>query len=86
MRFYPQPHPWYCGIALHARTMDVCRLNHDGASLVHRARQASPETVGKVMAPSREERGVAVACILTWYGRAALGAPAGLPFGLGHAW
>ena len=44
MRFYTQQHQFYCGIALHARPMDVCILHHDGAMLGHRAMQASPET------------------------------------------
>jgi hypothetical protein len=51
MRFYTQQHPFYCGIDLHARTMYVCMLHHDGEILGHRAMQASPETFVKVMAP-----------------------------------
>jgi hypothetical protein len=36
MRFSTQQHPLYCGIDLHARTMDVCLLNHAGEILAHR--------------------------------------------------
>src|SRR3989440_10927948 len=85
MRFYTQQHQFYCGIDLHARTMDVCILNHAGEILVHRDMQASPETFLKVIAPYREEIVVAVECILTWYWLADLCAHEGLPFVRGHA-
>src|SRR5436309_11905141 len=85
MRVYTQQHQFYCGIDLHARTMDVCILNHDGEMLVHRDMKASPETFLKAIAPYREEIVVAVECILTWYWLADLCAHEGLPFVLGHA-
>jgi transposase len=47
--------------------------------------QASPETLLKAMAPSRDARVVAVACLCPWYGLVDLCARAGMPFGLGHA-
>ena len=53
--------------------------------LVHRAMHASPETFLKALAPSRAAIVVAVACLLTWDWRAALGAHAGLPGVRGHA-
>jgi hypothetical protein len=65
MRFYTQQHQFYCGIDLHARTMYVCILNHDGEIMVHRDMQASPETFLKVMAPYREGIVVAAECIFT---------------------
>src|SRR5262247_4039185 len=85
MRFYTHQHLFYCGIDLHARTMYVCILNHDGEILVHRDMKASPETFLKVIAPSREDIVVAVECIFTWYWLADLCAHQGLPFVLGHA-
>jgi hypothetical protein len=33
MRFYTNQHPFYCGIDLHARSMYVCILSHDGEIL-----------------------------------------------------
>ena len=51
MRFYTKPHPLYCGIDLHARTMYVCMLNHDGEIVVHRHMPTSPEALLKTMAP-----------------------------------
>jgi hypothetical protein len=35
MRFYTNQHPFYCGIDLHARSMYVCILSHDGEILLH---------------------------------------------------
>src|SRR5919201_3140187 len=85
MRFYTQQHQFYCGIDLHARTMYVCILNHDGEILVHCDMQARPETFLKAIAPYREDIVVAVECIFTWYWLADLCAHEGLPFVLGHA-
>jgi len=34
MRFYTNQHPFYCGIDLHARSMYVCIVNHDGEILL----------------------------------------------------
>jgi transposase len=85
MRFYTQQHQFYCGIDLHARTMYVCLLNQDGASLVHRDLKASPEPFLKAIAPYREDLVVAVEGIFTWYWLADLCAPEGLPCVLGHA-
>ena len=36
MRFYTNQHPFYCGIDLHARSMYVCIVNHEGEILLHR--------------------------------------------------
>jgi transposase len=85
MRFYIQPHHFYCGIDLHARTMYVCILNRDGEIVVHRNMKASPDALLKVIAPYREDVVVAVECIFTWYWLADLCAQEGIPFVLGHA-
>ena len=85
MRFYTKPHQFYCGIDLHARTMDLCILNQDGEIVLHRKMTAAPEPFRQAIAPSREELVVGVEGMFTWYWRADLGARAGLPFVLGHA-
>jgi Transposase len=85
MRFYTNPHNFYCGIDLHARSMSVCILRYDGESLLHRNMKAAPEPFLKAVAPSREGLVVAVACMFTWYWRAALCAEQESPFVLGHA-
>jgi transposase len=85
MRFYTQQHQFYCGIDLHARTMYVCILNHDGELVVHRNMPTSPEALLKTIAPYRENIVIAVECIFTWYWLADLCAREKLPFVLGHA-
>jgi transposase len=85
MRFYIQPHHFYCGIDLHARTMYVCILNRDGEIVVHRNMKASPDALLKVIAPYREDVVVAVEWIFTWSWLADLCAQEGIPFVLGHA-
>jgi transposase len=84
-RFYTNPHPFSCGIDLHARSMYVCVLSHEGDILLHRNMQAAPEPFLKAVAPYREGLVVAVECLFTWYWLADLGAQEGLPFVLGHA-
>jgi hypothetical protein len=85
MRFYTKQHPVYCGIDLHARSMYVCILSHDGAILMHRNMKAAPEPFLKAIAPYREGLVVAVECMFTWYGLADLCAQEGIAFVLGHA-
>jgi transposase len=85
MRFYTHQHPFYCGIDLHARSMYVCILSHDGELLLHRNMNAAPEPFLKAVAPYRDGLVVAVECIFTWYWLADLCAQQGIPFVLGHA-
>jgi len=85
MRFDNAPHQFYCGIDLHARTMYVCILHHDGERLIHRHMQAGPDPFLKTMAPSRADLVVCVACLFTWYWLADLCARDGMPCVLGHA-
>jgi len=85
MRFYTNPHPFDCGIDLHARSMYVCILSQDGDMLRHRNMKAAPEPFLKAIAPYRDGLVVAVECIFTWYWRADLCAAEGIPFVLGHA-
>ena len=51
MRFYTHTHPFYCGIDLHARSMYVWILSHDGEILLHRNMKAAPEAFLKAIAP-----------------------------------
>jgi transposase len=85
MRFYTNQHSFYCGIDLHARTMDVCILRQDGKGVLHRNMQARPDALLQAIAPYRDDMVIAVACLFPWYWLADLGAPEGLPFVLGHA-
>jgi len=85
MRFYTNPHPFYCGIALHARSMSVCLVNHAGDIWLHRHMQAAPAPLLTAMAPYRAGLVVAVECLFTWYWLAYLWAQEGIAFVLGHA-
>src|SRR5262249_8383607 len=85
MRFYTKQHQFYCGIDLHARSMDVCLLSQDGAILLHRTMQAAPAPCLKAVAPYRDGLVVAVECLFTWYGLADLWADEDIPFVLGPA-
>src|ERR671929_905488 len=85
MRFYTKQHPFYCGIDLHARSMYVCLVSHDGEIMLHRNMKAAPEPFLKAIAPYRDGLVVAVECIFTWYWLADLCAREGIAFVLGHA-
>ncbi len=85
MRFYTKNHRYYCGIDLHARTMFVCILSHDGEILVEKNIRTSPETFLELVAPFREDLVVAVECMFTWYWLADLCQEEGIAFVLGHA-
>jgi transposase len=85
MRFYTQPHPLYCGIDLHARTMYVCLLDQAGETLVHRNMPAPPEARRKAIAPYREQIVLAAACMFPWYWLADCCAEHGIPVVLGPA-
>lgn len=65
--------------------MSLGVLPQEGESLGHRHRPAGPAPLLKAVAPARAELGVCVACLLTWDGRADLGARAGIPCVLGPA-
>lgn len=85
MRFYTNQHQFYCGIDLHARSMYVCIINHDGEILMHKNMKAAPEPFLKAIAPYRDDLVVAVECIFTWYWLADLCAQENITFVLGHA-
>ena len=67
MRFYTKHHQFYCGIDLHASTMYVCIMNHEGTILKHRNMPATAEAIANVLQPYREDLVLAVECIFTWY-------------------
>ncbi len=85
MRFYTTPHPFYCGIDLHARTMYLCILDHAGETLLHRTMTATPEALLKAIAPYHDQIVLAAECLFTWYWLADLCAEHGIPFVLGPA-
>jgi hypothetical protein len=66
MRFSTPPHQFSGGMALHARTMDLCVLNQAGEILRHRHMTAGPAPFLHAIAPSREDLGVGVEGLFTW--------------------
>ena len=85
MRFYIQPHQFYCGIDLHTRWMYICILSQTGEIVYHKNLLASPESFLKAVAPFREDLVVGVECTFTWYWLADVCAREGIEFVLGHA-
>jgi transposase len=85
MRFYTKQHQFYCGIDLHARTMYVCIMDHEGTILTHRNMPATTHDLADVLQPYREDLVLAVECIFTWYWVADLCSRIGVEFVLGHA-
>jgi hypothetical protein len=67
MRFYTETHKHHCGIDLHARTMYVCILDHEGRVLLHQNMPCDPQRFLRTVAPYRDDLVVAVECIFTWY-------------------
>ena len=86
MRFDTGQHRYYCGIDLHARTMYVCILDHEGGKVVlHRNMHCEPDRFLRAIEPYRNDLVVCVECIFCWYWLADLCAQEDIPFVLGHA-
>jgi transposase len=85
MKFYTSSHAYYCGIDLHARSMYVCIIDHQGEVRLHKNIHAAPEPLLKTLEPYRQDLVVGVECIFTWYWVADLCDQQAIPFILGHA-
>jgi len=85
MRFYQQQHPFYCGIDLHAKSLYVCILAHDGEIVVHQNIAARPDAFLRLIRPYREGLVVGVECMFSWYWVADLCEEHEIDFVLGHA-
>ena len=85
MRFYNQQHPFYCGVDLHARTMHVCILDHDGNVVFDKNLPCRPESFLRAVAPFRNGLIVGVECMFAWYWLADLCRAESISFVLGHA-
>ena len=60
MRFYNQPHAYYCGALLHARSMFTHVLDHGGATVFAKDLAANPQIFLDAVAPFRQ--GLVVGC------------------------
>jgi transposase len=85
MRFYNQPHRFYGGVDLHARTTYLCILDHAGQVVLDRNLPANPDAFLRAIAPFRDGLVVAVECLFCWYWLADLCAKEQIAFVLGHA-
>ena len=85
MRFYNQPHRFYAGVDLHARSLYLCILDQQGAVVFHQNVAASAEAFLDAVGPFRDGLVVAAECMFAWYWLADLCARENVPFVLGHA-
>jgi transposase len=85
MRFYTGQHRFYCGVDLHARTMHVCVLDHDGQVVCDKKLPCQPKAFLGAVAPFRGGLVVGVECMFAWYWLADLCQAERIPFVLGHA-
>jgi transposase len=85
MRLYNQPHRFYAGIDLHARTMFTHVLDHQGQTVFQRDLPARPDAFLEAVLPFREGLVVGAECMFAWYWLADLCEDQAIPFVLGHA-
>jgi transposase len=85
MRTYNQPHAYYCGIDLHARSLYIHVLDDQGHTRLEQNINASPAAVLDALKPYREGLVVGCECMFAWYWLADLCQREQIPFVLGHA-
>ena len=67
MRFYTRQHRFYAGVDLHARTMHVCVLDHEGQVVSDKKLPCQPKAFLGAVAPFRDGLVVGVECMFAWY-------------------
>lgn len=85
MRFYTGQHRFYWGVDLHARTMHVCVLDHDGQVVYDKNLACRSEVFLRAIAPFRDGLVVGAECMFAWYWLADLCHEQQIAFVLGHA-
>ena len=85
MRCYNQPHRFYCGVDLHARSLYTHVLDARGKTVLDRDLPASPDAFLDAVQPFRDGLVVGAECMFAWYWLADLCEDEGIPFVLGHA-
>jgi transposase len=85
MRFYDGKHSFYCGIDLHARSMHVCIVEHDGKVVFDKNLACRPETLLRAIEPFRDGLVIGVECMFAWYWVADFCVQQDIVFVLGHA-
>jgi transposase len=82
---YNQPHRFYCGVDLHARSMFTHVLDHKGKTVFEKDLPADPEEFLHAIKPYRKNVVVGCECMFAWYWLADLCEVEKIPFVLGHA-
>src|SRR5262249_8575257 len=82
---YCQPHRFYCGVDLHARTMYLCVLDHQGQVVLDRNLPANPAAFLQAVAPFPATPAVAVESLFSCSCPPHLSAARQIAFVLGHA-
>jgi transposase len=85
MRCYNQPHRFYCGVDLHARSLYAHVLDARGKTVLDRDLPASPTAFLDAIQPFRDGLVVGAECMFAWYWLADLCEAERIPFVLGHA-
>jgi transposase len=82
---YNQPHKFYCGVDLHARSMFTHVLDHKGKTVFEQDLPADPAAFLHAIKPYRKDLVVGCECMFAWYWLADLCEQEKIPFVLGHA-
>src|SRR6476661_2203792 len=82
---YNQPHRFYCGVDLHARSLFTHVLDHKGRTVFEQDLPADSAVFLKAVKPYRKDLVVGCECMFAWYWLADLCDDEGIPFALGHA-
>ena len=85
MRCYTNPHRFYAGVDLHARSMFTHVLDHQGKTVFEKDLPAEPGVFLDAVKPFRDDLVVGCECMFAWYWLADLCEDHQIPFVLGHA-
>jgi transposase len=87
MRYFQPPAGarFYAGVDLHARSLFLCVLDHEGQERFARNLPAAPAPFLRAVAPFREGLVVGCECLHCWYWLADTCRDEGIAFALGHA-
>ena len=86
MRCYNQPHRFYCGVDLHARSLFIHVLDAQGQDRLRTATcPPRPPPSSTPSSPSATDLVVGCECMFAWYWLADLCEDERIPFVLGHA-
>lgn len=85
MRFYRGTHGYYCGVDLHARTMYLSLIDHQGTTLVDKNIRCEKAAFLREVDRYKHDLVVTAECIFCWYWLADLCRQHGITFVLAHA-